>query len=302
VDHKLKVLITGANGQLGRELCQRKHLYGFDSLSCDLPLFDITDKENILRTIDAYLPDIIVNTAAYTAVDQAEKEPQKAFAVNRDGAGNLAGLCKALDLPLIHISTDYVFDGQKNAPYHETDPVSPLGVYGKSKAAGEDTIRNTLNNHVIVRTSWLYSPHGSNFVKTMLRLGKTNEQIRVVNDQSGCPTFAGDLAEAILEIARQVSTHESSARGTFHYSNTGKTTWFKFAEKIFECSSKYDTFLLKDLVPVTTEEYPTLARRPENSVLACNLITETFGIAVFPWQDSLTKMLDHLYQNVSGIK
>lgn len=296
----MKLLITGANGQLGWELCQRKHLYGFDALSCDLPLFDITDKENILRTIDAYSPDIIVNTAAYTAVDQAEKEPEKAFSVNRDGAATLAEICNVFDIPLIHISTDYVFDGQKTTPYHEADPVSPLGVYGESKASGEDAIRKILRNHVILRTSWLYSTHGKNFVKTMLRLGKTNEQIRVVNDQSGCPTSAEDLAIAILEIARQISTHESSARGTFHYCNTGKTTWFKFAKKIFELASRHDTFLLKDLVPVTTEEYPTAARRPKNSVLDNRLISETFGIALLPWQESLAKMLDHLYQNVSA--
>lgn len=292
----MKLLITGANGQLGWELCQRKDSYGFDSFSCDLPLFNVSDKEAVESTIKAVKPDIIINAAAYTAVDQAEKDVEPAYAVNRDGAGYLANACRESNIPLIHISTDYVFDGTKTTPYKETDPVSPIGIYGKSKAQGEDVVRQTLQQHIIIRTSWLYSVHGNNFIKTMLRVGKQNEQVRVVDDQYGCPTYAGDLAEVILKIASGIKNGNMKAWGTYHYSNTGKTTWFKFAQKIFEIASQYDTFSFKELIPITTAEYPTLARRPQNSDLDCNQISDTFNIKLIPWQDSLHKMLDELYK------
>ena len=291
----MKILITGSNGQLGWELCQRKSQYDKDSFACDLPLFDLTDKDNIIQTIDTVKPDIIINAAAYTAVDPAEKDPETAFKVNRDGVGYLADACKAAAIPLIHISTDYVFDGTKDAAYKETDPISPIGIYGKSKAQGEELLRQTWPNHIILRTAWLYSVHGNNFIKTMLRVGKQNEQLRVVDDQYGCPTSASDLADAILTIADGILNKHMKTWGTYHYSNSGKTTWFKFAQKIFEFAAPYDTFALKQLHPITTEAYPTPAKRPANSVLDCTLISETFSIELIPWESSLEKIIKQLY-------
>lgn len=291
----MKLLIIGANGQLGWELCQRKNQHGFDADSCDLPLFDITDQKNVLNTVEAAKPEIIINAAAYTAVDQAEKEPETAFSVNRDGVAHLAEICSTLNIPLIHISTDYVFDGSKETPYTEEDAVLPLGIYGESKAKGEDVIRRTLPRHIIIRTSWLYGIHGKNFVKTMLRLGKMDDPIRVVDDQYGCPTSAADLADVILTISRTILKKESTPWGTYHYSNAGKTSWFQFAQKIFDIASGYDVFSYKSLNPIKTTEYPTPARRPQNSVLQCNLIAETFNIKPIPWEESLSKMINRLY-------
>ena len=279
---------------MGWELCQRKNRYDKDSFACDLPIFDLTDKENIAKTIDTVKPDIVVNAAAFTAVDQAEKDPETAYHVNRDGVRYLSTACKSARIPLIHISTDYVFDGENDKPYKETDPISPLGIYGKSKAQSEAAVRQVCPNHIIIRTSWLYSVHGNNFIKTMLRVGKQNEQVRVVDDQYGCPTYASDLADAILKVANNVFNSNQSW-GTYHYCNSGATTWFKFAKKIFELASSYETFAFKKLIPITTEEYPTPAKRPANSVLDCSRIAETFDVELVPWETSLKRMIALLY-------
>jgi len=225
------------------------------------------------------------------AVDKAESEQDAAFAVNQDGPAHLAALCHERGIPLIHVSTDYVFDGTKRGLYRETDSVSPMGVYGRSKAKGERAVRERLNEHLIIRTAWLYGIHGNNFVKTMLRLGREREAVRVVADQYGCPTNAADLAEAILDIASQIHEGRDIPWGTYHYCGRGVTTWHGFADAIFSEAKKHDSLMVKTVAPITTEEYPTPAKRPANSALDCSLIAEHFGIRTRPWQESLARMI-----------
>ncbi len=287
----MKILVIGGSGQLGWELCKKGSSQGFDIVSLDIPGFDITDYRSVKKAVCRTGASLVINAAAYTAVDQAESEPELAFAVNRDGPLHLASTCAEIKIPLIHVSTDYVFDGAKSGPYLETDTVSPLGVYGKSKAAGEAAVMDCLSEHIIIRTSWLYGVHGSNFVKTMLRLGREKEELRVVADQYGCPTYAADLAGGILSIARQIDKRHDIKWGTYHYCGSGATSWHGFAEKIFDLAGKYDSFTVKKIEPVTTVSYPTPARRPVNSVLDCSLLNKNFGISPPPWQESLDAML-----------
>ncbi|UCH22428.1 MAG: dTDP-4-dehydrorhamnose reductase, partial [Deltaproteobacteria bacterium] len=248
--------------------------------------------EKSLQPVDI---SVVINAAAYTDVDSAEQESGSAFAVNRDGPSYLAARCEQIKVPLIHISTDYVFDGRKKGAYLESDPVSPLGVYGRSKAEGESLIIDCLREHVIIRTSWLYGSHGSNFVKKMLTLGRDEEIIRVVADQHGCPTYAADLAEVILLIAAKIENDGPiDWWGTYHYCGEGQTTWHAFAEAIFEIAKKYDSFAVKEVLPVSTAEYPTPAPRPANSVLDCSKIGKTFGIQPRPWRESLVEMIEKL--------
>jgi len=292
----MRILVIGVGGQLGWELCSKGEEYGFDILSVDLPDFDITKPTTIKKTLDQSGISLIINAAAYTAVDQAEKEPDLAFKVNRDGPAYLASFCAEIGIPFIHISTDYVFDGNKKSPYLETDPVSPLGVYGRSKAAGEAEVRASLPEHIILRTAWLYDVHGHNFVKTMLRLGREKESLNIVADQYGCPTYATDLAEAILTISERLHKRHKLAWGTYHYCGKGVTTWHGFAKRIFELAKNFDSLVLKDIVPIKTEEYPTPAQRPANSALDCSLFIKNFGIRPRPWSESLADMVKLYYQ------
>ena len=291
----MKVMIIGSEGQLGWELCRRGASHGFDIIPLDIPGFDITNPAAVKAAVNQPSISLVVNASAYTAVDKAESEPERAFAINRDGPALLASSCAEAGIPLIHISTDYVFDGSKKGPYLETDPVSPLGVYGRSKAAGEAEIRKVLKEHIIIRTAWLYGIHGNNFVKTMLRLGKEKERLRVVSDQYGCPTYAGDLAEAILTIAKQIGERRDIAWGTYHHCGKGETTWHGFTEKIFELARQYDSFAIKKVEPITTAEYPTPARRPFNSVMDCSVLTKNFGVCPIQWQESLARMVYEMF-------
>lgn len=288
----MKILVIGSSGQLGWELGRRGKTKGVDIVPLDLPEFDICNPSAVRMAVNKTGISLVVNAAAYTAVDQAESEPDLAFAVNRDGPSYLASSCADVGIPIIHISTDYVFGGNKKRAYLETDPVSPVGVYGKSKAAGETEVRNHLQEHIILRTAWLYGVHGSNFVKTMLRLGKEKEVLRVVADQYGCPTYAADLAEAILAIAAKLHAGKEINWGTYHYSGKGMTTWHGFAEAIFELAKEYYSLAIKKVVPITTAEYPTPAKRPARSVLDCSLLVRYFGIQLRPWQESLAEMIN----------
>jgi dTDP-4-dehydrorhamnose reductase len=295
----MQILATGANGQVGWELARKGPEYGFDSIALNRSSLDICDFQavkNVIKNSDAAM---VINAAAYTNVDRAESEPKIAFMVNRDGPANLAAACAGAGIPLVHISTDYVFDGQEENPYLESNRISPLGVYGKSKAAGESEIRARLREHIILRTAWVYGNHGHNFVKTMLRLGKAREMLRVVNDQVGCPTYAADIAETILKLAAIYRDRGSICWGTYHYCGKGITTWHGFAQTIFEIAKNYDSFALKDIVPITTEEYPLPAKRPANSVLDCASISKKFGIFPKPWQDSLLAMVSQLAKRSS---
>ncbi len=287
----MKILVTGSKGQLGRELISQGKQFNFEILSFDLPELDITDIIQVEKILSNSQPSLVINAAAYTNVDGAESEQTLAYKVNRDGPANLAKACAKANIPLIHISTDYVFDGGKQAPYIETDPVSPTGVYGKSKEQGEIEVRSHLSRHIILRTAWLYGIHGQNFVKTMLKLGKEKKIIKVVADQYGCPTSADDLAEAVLIIADKIRNSSKVKWGTYHYCGHGITTWHKFAETIFEITKEYDSIGIPKIKPVTTAEYPTKAKRPAFSALDCSLIHKNFGISLKPWQESLKRTI-----------
>jgi len=291
----MKLLVIGANGQLGWEVCRQGENQGIDILGLDLPDFDITEPSEVKKAVGQDGVSLVINASAYTAVDTAESEPKKAFAVNRDGPAYLAVSCAEAGIPLIHISTDYVFDGSKKSPYLETESVSPLGIYGQSKAAGETEIRDNLKDHIIIRTAWLYGLHGNNFVKTMLRLGKEKEVLSVVADQYGCPTYAADLADAIVTIATQISEQHDIIWGIYHYCGKGVTSWHGFAQEIFDLANHYDKFQVKEVMPITTSEYPTPAKRPVNSGMDCSLLTKNFGISLRPWQESLADMVDRYY-------
>jgi dTDP-4-dehydrorhamnose reductase len=290
----MNLLIIGSKGQLGSELvgnCKRNH---FSFLGLDLPEFDITDTSQVEKTLADFKPSIIINASGYTKVDEAETEPKIAFSVNSDGPANLAVSCNKFRIPVIHVSTDYVFDGTKGQPYFESDPVSPLGIYGKSKEEGENKIRSIIKQHIILRTSWLYGLNGNNFVKTMLRLGKEKEIIKVVSDQFGCPTSATDLAETVVNISKQISGNHKFSWGTYHYCGHGVTTWYKFAKTIFEIANHYQNYKVSSVRAITTAQYPTRAKRPAFSALDCSLVKKHFGINTKPWQESLKKTIKRI--------
>ncbi|WP_109122053.1 dTDP-4-dehydrorhamnose reductase [Azospirillum sp. TSO22-1] len=247
---------------------------------------DITDADAVRRAVEAARPDVAVNTAAYTAVDRAETEAEQAFAVNRDGAGHIAAACAAAGVPLIHYSTDYVFDGAKDGPWREDDPIAPLGVYGASKAAGEAAVRAAGPRHVILRTAWVFGAHGNNFVRTMLRLGAERERLGIVADQRGCPTAAADLASAAVAVARHVLA-TGEGWGTYHCCGAPPTTWHGFAEAIFEERRRATGLAPPRLDAIATADYPTPARRPANSVLDTARFAARFGLPAPAWRDAL---------------
>ena len=292
----MNLLITGAHGQLGRELWQAAQARGHDVKAPSHLQMDITNMKAVRNFIDRHQPVCVINAAAYTQVDKAEIEESFAFAVNKTGCTNLAQVCAEGEIPLFQISTDYVFDGQKKAPYLESDPVSPIGIYGLSKAAGETEIRLNLRKHIILRTSWLYGVYGQNFVKTMLKLSGTQENIRVVSDQYGSPTSAVDLAIAILSIAEQWYQHSSVAWGTYHYCGKGVASWHEFAETIIELARRYGDVKTTRVEPITTADFPTKAKRPAFSALNCNLIGTNFGIKPKPWRESLKLTIRRFYE------
>lgn len=294
----MNILITGSKGQLGWELMRQGADFTLRGL--DLPELDITRPENIAECAKDFQPDLLINAAAYTNVDKSESDIQAAFAVNRDGAANLADFCKKRKIPLIHISTDFIFDGKKTSPYMETDPVSPLGVYGKSKAEGEEAVRNILKEHIIIRTAWLYGVHGHNFAKTMIRLGQEREELGVVADQQGCPTCAADLAEALLRIARQIGSKKNISWGTYHYCGKGITTWHGFTEKIMELARPFFPIRTRKVKAITTDQYPTPARRPAYSALDCTRIQENFGVETKDWRKSLKNTIAQIAESNLG--
>ena len=260
------------------------------------PALDLAQTEKIHDILTGLEPDIVVNAAAYTGVDQAESDAGQAFAVNRDGVRALARSCRDMDIPCIHVSTDYVFDGQAHEPYREDAPAAPLGVYGDSKWQGELALRELHPAHLIIRTAWLYSHDGHNFVKTMLRLGRERDVLRVVNDQYGCPTYSRDLADAIAAICQRLRQAGGQAPwGTYHFCSAGPITWCDFATAIFEEASKFEQFRVQEIIPIPTTEYPTPARRPAYSVLDCSKIQSAFDITPRPWRDGLRACLQELY-------
>ncbi len=290
-----KVLVTGSKGQLGHDMTGMLKADGLDVKSYDLPELDITNSAKVAEVVSGYRPDIIINCAAYTQVDKAESDEKRAYAVNRDGAANLAGAAESINAILFHISTDFVFDGRKGSPYNETDEPNPLSVYGASKLAGEEAIRNRHDKHIIIRTSWLYSARGQNFVKTMLKLAFERDTLRVVYDQAGSPTWSADLAQAILKMIKGMMG-VSSPYGTFHYANEGVASWYDFAVAIVEAARKNGVKLkCKNVEAILTEEYPLPAKRPSYSVLDKSKIKSDYGLVIPHWGLSLNIMLDEIF-------
>ncbi len=288
----LPVFVTGGGGQIATELARAGHRKAIPVTVTTRSELDITSRDEIHQHISRLAPGIVVNAAAYTAVDRAESEPTAAFAANRDGPGHLAEACALRGIPLIHISTDYVFDGEKDGAYLEDDPLCPLGVYGASKAEGEAMVRERLDTHVILRTAWVYSAQGNNFVRTMLRLGAEREVLSIVADQRGCPTAAHDIADTVLAIAAALVS-DRAGYGTYHYTGAGVTTWFEFAEEIF-CLAEPSLGRRPKLSAITTTDHPTPAHRPRNSHLDCSKIEARFGISPRPWRESLARVIREL--------
>jgi dTDP-4-dehydrorhamnose reductase len=255
----------------------------------------VTNASDLLSAVTAFNPGLVINAAGYTAVDKAEDDKEAAFAVNRDGAGFVAAAAKAAGVPVIHLSTDYVFDGRKQAAYRETDPTNPLNVYGESKLAGEVAVASCSSNYVILRTSWVCSPIGHNFVKTMLRLAHDRDQIVVVDDQWGCPTFAADLAAVIVSIGDKLVSTADRLRfcGIYHASGAGETTWYGFAREIMAQSAAKGGPACR-VRAIASSEYPTRAKRPAYSCLDCSKLKRVFGISPPRWQASLEACLDLL--------
>lgn len=292
----MRLAVTGKNGQVVSAL-QALASADLEIVALGRPELDLAQPETVLRALSDAKPDVVVSAAAYTAVDKAESEPELAFAVNRDGAGAVAQAAKELGVPIIHLSTDYVFDGTKATAYVETDAIGPMSVYGLSKLEGENTVAENTPNHAILRTAWVYSEYGNNFVKTMLRLGESRDEINVVADQFGCPTSANDIASAIVEIARQLSADSSPRlRGVFHLSGTGETNWANFAKQIFAFSAENGgkPMVVNDIV---TAQYPTPAKRPANSRLDCSKLEKVFGIRLPAWQTSTRAVVTALAQS-----
>jgi len=290
----MRILLTGAKGQLGWEILRQAPDAACDCIGIDIAEADLTDPDQVDRVIEATRPDQLIHAAAYTQVDAAETDVEAAFAVNRDAAAHLPAACAAAHIPMVHISTDFVFDGKNRAPYVETDPVAPLSVYGQSKAAGEEAVRRALDRHLIIRTAWLYGIHGHNFVKSMLRLGRKNPELRVGSDQIGCPTFAADMAAALLTVCRRIQSQSQIPWGTYHLCGQGSVSWHGFAQRIFAIAHRLDLVPDVEVTPISTAEYPTAAPRPAFSVMSCEKIHTGFGIEAPPWQTSLENMLKRL--------
>ena len=288
----MKILVFGASGQIGREVCRAAWPSRYAILPLDRKAVDITKSAAVSAMLARETPDLVINLAAYTAVDRAESDPEVAWAANCAGAAHIAGACDESATPLVHLSTDYVFDGRKTGPYREEDAVGPLGVYGRSKEAGERAVRAAVARHMILRTAWVFGAYGANFVKTMLRLAAERPVLRVVADQRGCPTAAADIAAALMVIAAHIERGEAKW-GTYHFVGAGATSWHSFAQAIFDQAAP-QLAACPQVEPITTELYPTPARRPMNSVLDCRKIEEVFGISSPPWRTALATVIREL--------
>lgn len=277
----MKVLVTGANGQLGHDICLKLKEQNIEHIGACRNDFDLLDKDSIYNFIKAYMPNVIIHAAAYTAVDKAEIEKDTCLAINADATGYIADICKEIDAKLIYISTDYVFDGTKKTPYETTDVTNPINFYGETKLLGEENIKKLMSKYFIVRTSWVFGINGNNFVKTMLKLARANKELSVVCNQIGSPTYTEDLAQLICSMCK------TEKYGTYHASNTGVCSWAEFAGKIMEYSGN-DT-IINDIT-----HYETLAKRPENSVLSNKSLIDG-GFETLPlWTDALKRYIKEL--------
>jgi dTDP-4-dehydrorhamnose reductase len=282
----MRIAVTGCRGQIVSSLVERAAAE-LDIVALGRPKFDLQDREGVLAGIVAARPDVVVNAAAYTAVDKAETEEVLATRVNGEGAGHVAEAAARLGVPLLHVSTDYVFDGGLDRPYREDDPTGPAGAYGRSKLIGEGLVAERCPDSVILRTAWVYSPFGSNFVRTMLRLNETREEVGVVDDQRGNPTSALDIADALIAVATKVRGDRSAAlRGIFHMTGTGEASWADFAEAVFREAAARGRRLTR-VERIATVDYPTPARRPANSRLDNEKLRRVYGLRLPDWRASL---------------
>ncbi|MET0407093.1 MAG: dTDP-4-dehydrorhamnose reductase [Hyphomicrobium sp.] len=289
------ILIIGRNGQLSRSLYEILTAHGSRVAQIGRPDVDLGNPESVKAAIRTAGPRVVVNAAAYTAVDRAEDEPEAAFAVNATGAEAVSAAAAAAGAAIIHVSTDYVFDGHKRSPYVETDATAPTGVYGESKLAGETRVATANPRHVILRTAWVFSPFGGNFVKTMLRLNNERPELNVVDDQHGNPTYAPDLAGVIRTLIERLDSapDDPGLFGTFHAVNANDTTWFNFAAAIVDGAAQRGA--PRAVVrPIGTKDYPTKARRPAYSVLSTDKLARVYGITLRPWSEALSDCLDRL--------
>lgn len=293
--HLPRILITGGSGQVGH--CLKAQLEGCAELSVpDSSALNIADRHSVRQAVETFRPDYIINAAAYTAVDKAENDAERAFAVNRDGARHLAEAAEAAGAVMLHISTDYVFDGAGGAPYDEAAPTAPQNIYGASKLAGEQAVLAACRRAVVMRTSWVFGANGQNFVKTMLRLGRERDSLGIVADQYGAPTAAADIAAALITIVRRHTPEQLAERaGIYHYCGSPYASWFEFAETIFaEAAAQGVLAKIPAVKPIATADYPTPAKRPADSRLDCGKIRSVFGIGPCDWHSALSDLRPYL--------
>lgn len=278
----MRVLVTGANGQLGYDVVKRLKAGGIENFAADRNTLDITNDVQVKRVISNYNPDVVIHCAAYTAVEKAESEKELCYAVNVLGTKYVAEVCKEIDAKMVYISTDYVFDGEGDSPFTVTDLPNPINYYGQTKYEGELEVQSLLDKYFIVRISWVFGVHGNNFVKTMLKLGKERDEVSVVSDQIGSPTYTFDLAELLVDIIR------TDKYGIYHATNNGYCSWYELACEIFKQAG-----IVVKVNPIRTEDYPTKAKRPKNSRLNCNKILRKYNIAL---KDYLDKLKDEIHE------
>ena len=297
----MKILLTGADGQVGREVVRQSTILDLTVIPTNRGTLDIGDNAQVAAMLEHKDFDLIINAAAYTAVDKAESDKKLAFQVNAAGVENLAILAEQHAIPLFHISTDYVFDGETTVAYQETAQTNPQTVYGASKLEGEQRLRETLKAHIILRTSWVFGIDGNNFVKTIIRLGEANDELRIVADQLGNPTFAGSIANALLCLAARYREKGDLKWGTYHFSDRSTTTWHNFAKQVIQYGHKHSLIKALPIVhPISTADYPTPALRPSYSSLDTSLFFTTFPeIDINDWQDGLAQMIFTLSQEYS---
>ena len=288
-------MVFGAGGQLGCEIMAMTRALDLEAIGVTHKDADVTSFETVARALERSRPRLVVNAAAYTAVDRAEAEPDIAEAVNAVGAKNVARAAAMVGVPMVHLSTDYVFNGTKRGPYLESDMAAPLGVYGLTKLKGETLVQAANKDAIIVRTAWVYSRYGSNFLKTILRLAATHDRLRIVADQHGCPTSTMDIAEAVLAIDNALREKKRSSHRLFHFVGSGSTTWHGFAKAIVEYQAKW-TQRRPRVDPIATSDYPTAAQRPANSQLDATLFEQTFGYRARPWQERVKQAIDSLLE------
>jgi dTDP-4-dehydrorhamnose reductase len=292
----MRILVTGSKGQVGHCLKQQlSDMKDVSFLAVDRDELDITNKVDVFKVVNDFKPNIIINAAAHTAVDKAETEPELSFSINADGPKYLAEAAEAVGAAILHISTDYVFEGNKTGEYVETDPTNPQGVYGESKLAGEQAVIKACSKHIILRTAWVFGESGNNFVKTMLRLAKDRGELSIVGDQFGGPTYAGDVAKALILISKEIHSQRAIDYGIYHYSGLPHVSWFEFANDIFDCAINEGLIEMKPkLISIKTDQYPTPAKRPSNSRMSTEKITKSFAIEASPWASALLRIKKYL--------